>query len=60
MNTSFQFNGIGHIEEKKDIDFLVALGMMSGRKFIQACEQLRRLQVDLINGGEAQDIDKAI
>jgi hypothetical protein len=34
MNTSFLFNQYKMIEEKKDVDFMIALSMMSGRKFI--------------------------
>ena len=49
MNTSFLFAQHSHWEEKRDVDFLVALSLMSGRKFIQASEHFRKMELDLIN-----------
>jgi hypothetical protein len=43
MNSSFLFAHNKCPEEKKDLDFLIALSLMSGRKFIQASEQFRKL-----------------
>jgi hypothetical protein len=34
MNASFIFETKGFGQQKKDIDFLVALSLISGRKFI--------------------------
>jgi hypothetical protein len=48
MNTSFLFESKGLVKEKKEIDFLVALSLISGRKFIQACEVFRRLQLEIL------------
>ena len=43
MNTSFILESQGSLEQKRDIDFLAALSLISGRKFIQACEIFRKL-----------------
>ncbi|CDW83869.1 UNKNOWN [Stylonychia lemnae] len=48
MNTSFLFNQYRMLDEKKDVDFMIALSMMSGRKFIQAAEQFRKLQNEIL------------
>jgi hypothetical protein len=48
MNTAFLFETKRLKNEKRDIDFLAALSLISGRKFIQACEIFRKLQVELL------------
>ena len=48
MNTAFLFETKRLKNEKRDIDFLAALSLFSGRKFIQACEIFRKLQVELL------------
>jgi len=48
MNASFIFETKDFKPWKRDIDFLVALSLISGRKFIQACELFRKLQSQLL------------
>jgi|LauGreDrversion4_2_1035121.scaffolds.fasta_scaffold118235_1 hypothetical protein len=47
MNTSFLMGSKGLKDQRRDIDFLVGLSLISGRKFIQACEIFRRLESDM-------------
>jgi hypothetical protein len=57
MNTSFLLGNNSLKEDKRDVDFLIGLSLMSGRKFIQASEHFRKLQVELLSNGNT---DKAI
>jgi hydroxylamine reductase (hybrid-cluster protein) len=48
MNASILFEARKIWDQKRDIDFLIALSLISGRKFIQACEIFRKLQTELL------------
>jgi hypothetical protein len=64
INASFIFETKGYKDEKRDINFLVALSLISGRKFIQACEIFRKLQNEIFTLAEASTttlvLEKAI
>ena len=62
MNTAFLMEAKGMAAEKRDIDFMAALSMISGRKFIQACELFRKLESELLRTVPLNQniIDKAI
>ncbi len=49
MNSGFILSQANLIEEKRDLDFLMSLSLMSGRKFIQAAEVFRRLENELLS-----------
>ena len=49
INTSFLFATKRLEQERLEADFLVALSLISGRKFIQASEKLRKIQSCLLS-----------
>lgn len=53
MNSSFMLGSNGFKEDKRDVDFLISLSLMSGRKFIQASEHFRKLQNDILINANA-------
>lgn len=48
MNSSFLLDSKGFKDQKRDVEFLAALSLISGRKFIQACEIFKRLEDDML------------
>ena len=49
INTSFLFATKRLEQERLEADFLVSLSLITGRKFIQASEKLRKIQTCLLS-----------
>ena len=47
INTSFLFASKKLEQERIESEFLVSLSLISGRKFIQASEKLRKIEINL-------------
>ena len=54
MNCSFELRKHNLVKDAMEIDVLVGLALMSGRKFIQSCESFRKLQYEILKQAEKE------
>lgn len=55
MNSAFLLESKGF--EKRDIELMAALSLISGRKFIQACEIFKRIQADILAEAKSDQLN---
>jgi len=60
INTSFLFASKHLEQERLETDFMVALSLISGRKFIQASEKLRKVQAQLLHSISVKSLVQAM